>query len=74
MQQGVTQIDIDEFHRLGVEAVLERVHAVVGAQPCYVSFDIDVLDPAFACGTVMMWCYYSRLVCLQCCKRVMMKC
>jgi len=51
VEQGVTQIDIDAFQEMGVEGVLTKVAEVVGRAPCYVSFDIDVLDPAFACGT-----------------------
>jgi guanidinopropionase len=51
VQQGITQIDIDDYRQLGMEKVIERIHSVVGTSPAYVSFDIDVLDPAFACGT-----------------------
>ncbi|MFN3276040.1 MAG: agmatinase [Paracoccus sp. (in: a-proteobacteria)] len=48
---GVTILDAPMVHREGVEAVLARVRAVVGDRPCYVTFDIDALDPAFAPGT-----------------------
>lgn len=38
-------------HRNGVDAVLEAIHDRVGDTPCYITFDIDCLDPAFAPGT-----------------------
>ncbi|THH38434.1 agmatinase [Aliishimia ponticola] len=48
---GVTIIDAPELHRNGPEAAAQRVHEVVGDHPCYVTFDIDGLDPAYAPGT-----------------------
>jgi agmatinase len=36
---------------MGPETVADRIQAVVGAAPAYLSFDIDALDPAFAPGT-----------------------
>lgn len=48
---GVTILDAPSVHRDGVEATLARIRAVVGDRPCYVTFDIDALDPAFAPGT-----------------------
>lgn len=48
---GVNVIDAPEAHRIGPEAVVERVRGIVGDAPCYVTFDIDALDPAFAPGT-----------------------
>ena len=38
-------------HQHGVQATLEAIRARVGDRPVYLSFDIDVLDPAFAPGT-----------------------
>jgi agmatinase len=35
----------------GAARALEIIHATVEDKPCYVSFDIDCLDPAFAPGT-----------------------
>ena len=32
-------------------AVADRIRAVVGDAPAYLSFDVDALDPAFAPGT-----------------------
>lgn len=44
-------IHMEEFAERGVSAVLAEARRVVGEQPTYVSFDVDVLDPAFAPGT-----------------------
>jgi guanidinopropionase len=44
-------IFIEEFTKLGVEAVVAEARRVVGDGPTYVSFDVDSLDPAFAPGT-----------------------
>lgn len=48
---GVHIIDAPEFHRIGAEAAAKRAREIVGERPCYLSFDIDGLDPAFAPGT-----------------------
>lgn len=48
---GVTILDAAGVHRDGVAATLERVRAVIGGRPVYITFDIDALDPAFAPGT-----------------------
>ena len=48
---GVNIIDAAEFHRIGPEAAAARAREIVGDRPCYLSFDIDGLDPAFAPGT-----------------------
>ncbi|MDO5620195.1 MAG: agmatinase [Paracoccus sp. (in: a-proteobacteria)] len=48
---GVTILDAPGVHQAGIEATLDRIRAVVGDRPCYVTFDIDALDPAFAPGT-----------------------
>jgi guanidinopropionase len=49
--QGIRVIDIDEFHRMGVPAVIAEARRVVGDGPTYVSFDVDALDPVYAPGT-----------------------
>ena len=48
---GMRVIYMDEFHRLGVDRVLQEARSIVGEGPLYISFDIDSLDPAFAPGT-----------------------
>jgi agmatinase len=51
LAQGVTMITAQEVHEATAAAVAKRIHEVVGDAPVYLSFDIDVLDPAFAPGT-----------------------
>jgi len=48
---GMKVLSAPDVHKMGVEAVCEAIIKQVGDRPCYVSFDIDVLDPAFAPGT-----------------------
>jgi agmatinase len=48
---GMTVIHAEEVARLGIPAVVEMIHRVIGDGPAYISFDIDSLDPAFAPGT-----------------------
>ncbi len=50
-EQGIRVITIDEFYRMGVEAVIAEARRVVGDGPTYVSFDVDGLDPVYAPGT-----------------------
>ena len=50
-EQGITSIFMHEVRDQGIDAVLERAVAVVGAGPVFLSVDVDVLDPAFAPGT-----------------------
>jgi agmatinase len=48
---GYRVIDARELHGAGIEAAIAAIHERVGASKCYLSFDIDFLDPAFAPGT-----------------------
>lgn len=48
---GITVIDAPEVHRIGPDAVTDRIKEVVGDSQAYLTFDIDGLDPAFAPGT-----------------------
>ena len=48
---GMTVIHAEEMPALGIPAIVEKAKEVVGDGPCYLSFDIDSLDPAFAPGT-----------------------
>jgi guanidinopropionase len=50
-ESGMRVIDMDEAHRIGLDAVIAEARRVVGAGPVYLSFDIDGLDPAYAPGT-----------------------
>ncbi|TVP96312.1 MAG: agmatinase [Roseinatronobacter sp.] len=48
---GLSVIDAFEVHDIGPKAVAAKLREIVGRTPCYLSFDIDALDPAFAPGT-----------------------
>jgi agmatinase len=48
---GVTVLSAQDVHAMGCELVAQRIREVVGETPTYLSFDVDVLDPAFAPGT-----------------------
>ncbi|WP_372837429.1 agmatinase [Puniceibacterium confluentis] len=48
---GVHIIDAPEVHRIGPSAVAGKVREIIGDTPCYLTFDIDGLDPAYAPGT-----------------------
>ena len=48
---GVNIIDAREVHEEGAAAAVAKIKSILGARPCYLTFDIDALDPAFAPGT-----------------------
>jgi guanidinopropionase len=48
---GFRIIGMDEVMDRGIESVMAEARKIVGSPPCYISFDIDCLDPAFAPGT-----------------------
>ncbi len=48
---GIEQITSPQIHDMGLQVVLERILNRLSGRPVYLSFDIDVLDPAFAPGT-----------------------
>jgi agmatinase len=50
-ERGITSFLMDEVRRQGVDRVVERVIELIGAEPIFLTVDIDVLDPAFAPGT-----------------------
>ena len=51
LARGATVITAPEVHEIGPAAVAARIRETVDDAPVYLSFDIDVLDPAFAPGT-----------------------
>jgi len=51
IDSGMRVIFMDEFTKIGVASVIDEAHRVIGDGRAYISFDIDVLDPAFAPGT-----------------------
>jgi agmatinase len=48
---GIDGIPYEELAALGPGGFAERVHARVEGGPCFLSFDVDFVDPAFAPGT-----------------------
>jgi agmatinase len=48
---GYHVYNADWVHDHSAEAVAARIHEVVGKHPCYLTFDIDCLDPSVAPGT-----------------------
>ena len=48
---GYTVLDAFWLHEHGVAAAIAEVRKVVGQRPCYLTFDIDFLDPSCAPGT-----------------------
>ena len=48
---GFNQLKAPWVHERGAAAVSDRVRRIVGGHPCYLTFDIDCLDPACAPGT-----------------------
>jgi len=51
LAQGVVMLTAQDVHERGPAATAARILEVIGDAPVYLSFDIDVLDPAFAPGT-----------------------
>jgi len=50
-EHGMRVMFMDEVVELGIKNVAALAREVVGSGPTYLSFDIDVLDPAYAPGT-----------------------
>lgn len=48
---GIGIIDAREVHERGPAAAASKIREILGQRPCYLTFDIDCLDPAFAPGT-----------------------
>ena len=48
---GIKQITSPQIHEIGLPAVVELILNHLKGRKVYLSFDIDVLDPAFAPGT-----------------------
>ena len=48
---GFTCITIDDYEAMGRDAVVKKIHEVLGKGPSYITIDIDGIDPAWAPGT-----------------------
>ena len=50
-EQGAAILSAQDVHQTPIAAAISQIREVLGTGPCYLSFDIDGLDPAFAPGT-----------------------
>jgi hypothetical protein len=50
-KMGIRMVRIEEVMEKGPKATMAEARKIVGDGPTYVSFDIDMLDPAYAPGT-----------------------
>lgn len=48
---GIKTITAPQLHKANIDDILSQITDQLGDRPVYLSFDIDVLDPAFAPGT-----------------------
>jgi guanidinobutyrase len=50
-QQGFTLVPAHEVWYQSLAPLMAKIRAQIGSTPCYLSFDIDGIDPAYAGGT-----------------------
>ena len=48
---GMLLIPAHKVREMGMEALIQKIHERVGNTPCFLTFDIDFVDPAYAPGT-----------------------
>lgn len=48
---GYNVITMDEYEEMGRAAVIAKIKAVIGDNPCYITIDVDGLDPICCPGT-----------------------
>jgi arginase family enzyme len=52
VEQGINVLNIDQFYDLRERAnFLAKIRSTAGNGPCYLTFDVDGVDPAYAPGT-----------------------
>jgi agmatinase len=51
VELGFDALSFEELAALGPAAFSDRVRTRVGGAPCFLTFDVDFVDPAFAPGT-----------------------
>ena len=49
--QGFTVITAEEIWYKSLSPLMDQIRSKIGDHPCYITYDIDSLDPAFAPGT-----------------------
>ena len=50
-ERGITSVFMHDIRERGIADVVRQVIEAMGERPCFLSLDVDVLDPAFAPGT-----------------------
>jgi guanidinopropionase len=48
---GMTVVYMEDFMRMGLDAVIDKAREVIGDRSVYISVDVDGFDPAYAPGT-----------------------
>ena len=52
LEQGINILDIDNFQiQQTRDAFFDKIRKTAGRGPCFLTFDVDGIDPAFAPGT-----------------------
>ncbi len=51
LELGYSVVTQDELFNRGIDDVVQQVKEVIGDTPCFLTFDIDFVDPAYAPGT-----------------------
>ena len=51
LEEGMRVVFMEEFTKLGVDAVIHEALKIAGSGPTYLSFDVDGLDPVYTPGT-----------------------
>lgn len=51
LELGYNVITMDELFERGIDDVVQQIKNKIGDTPCFLTFDIDFVDPAFAPGT-----------------------
>ena len=50
-EKGITSFFAHDVRDQGIQEIVRQALEIVGSGPCFLSIDVDVLDPAFAPGT-----------------------
>lgn len=50
-ESGMRVIHIEEFNKMGVDAVIAEARKIIGDTPTYITMDVDGIDPAYTPGT-----------------------
>ena len=50
-ESGMSVLHIEKVEEMGMQAVIAQARRVVGDKPCYITLDVDGIDPAYTPGT-----------------------